>query len=254
MRPRSISVKFAWRRERDALWRKRFAFVKTEFFVNEQYPREIARRRRELYPILKLIKGIDKYAKICSIAGDRLIVDGVGYTIENLHNLPTDIDISPLYTQSESGVTYFFRKWSPLSNHHPASFTLGDSTYNCSEQYYFARMATLCGDGNALATIMNTDDPVEMKSAAHRIRRESKQWKTAKLSTMKEGVLAKFGQNAKLREYLLATGDDKLAECNPGDKYWSIGKSITAADRGDQLSWEKNHLGIILEDVRSQLI
>jgi hypothetical protein len=253
-RPRSIAVKFAWQRERDELWRKRFAFQKTEFFVNEQFPREIARRRRELYPILKLIKSIDKYAKISTIAGDRLIVDGVGYTSETLHNLPGDIDISRLYTQSANGVTYFFRKRSPLSNHHPANFHIGEHNYNCSEQYYFARMATLCGDGNALATIMNTDDPVQMKGAAYKIRKESKQWKSAKLSTMKEGVLAKFGQNPKLRDYLLATGTNRLAECNPGDKYWSIGKSINAKDRGDQLSWDQNHLGIILEEVRSQLI
>ena len=78
-------------RDRDAIWGDRFKYKAPKLYWNQLYPREIELKRQELYPILKLIKGNDKYRKISSISGDKLIVDGRAYTSDTLHNLPDDI-------------------------------------------------------------------------------------------------------------------------------------------------------------------
>ena len=124
-RPRSVLLKFAQMRERENVWGDRLKYKNTNVYLNEQFPREIENRRRELYPILRIIKKMDKYKKGSYLIGDRLMVNGRGYTSETLNTLPEDIDIQPLYTKLENGITFFFRWRSPLSNHHPAQFTLG---------------------------------------------------------------------------------------------------------------------------------
>lgn len=69
-------------------------------------------------------------------------------------------------------------------------------------------------------------------------------WEEVKDRIMFDIVLAKFSQNADLKEKLLLTGNARLYEENPwGDTYWG-----TVNGKG------KNRLGQILEDVREMLI
>ena len=258
-RPRGILTKFSWQRDRDYIWDNRRKFKKDEenahpnIWVNEHYPREIQLKRNELQPVLSLLKKSDKYRKISSLVGDRLIVDGEGYTCDDFDRLPDDIDVQSLYTQTEGGVTYFFRKRSPLSNHHPAPFDIGGVVYSCSEQYYYAEMAKACGATKVLGDVMSTPDPAAQKDAAKKIRKKSVTWKEKEYQTMKEAVRQKVLQNTHVKEFLLATGDTTLAECNPGDAKWGIAKRINDPTRADQDSWGLNQLGVILAEIRSEI-
>jgi ribA/ribD-fused uncharacterized protein len=66
--------------------------------------------------------------------------------------------------------------------------------------------------------------------------------------------LAKFGQNAELRSYLLETGDKVLVEASPVDRVWGIG--LAADDpRAEQPSeWTGlNLLGFALMRARATL-
>jgi hypothetical protein len=60
---------------------------------------------------------------------------------------------------------------------------------------------------------------------------------------MQTAVLAKFTQNAGLKELLLSTGDAKLVEHTENDSYWG--------DGGDGKG--RNMLGQVLMYVREQL-
>ena len=67
-------------------------------------------------------------------------------------------------------------------------------------------------------------------------------WEEVKVCVMRQAVLMKFQAHAKLRELLLATGDEEIVE-SPGDPFWGSG----ADGRG------ANMLGRILMDVRGVL-
>ncbi len=60
---------------------------------------------------------------------------------------------------------------------------------------------------------------------------------------MGRGVLRKFETHAEIREVLLSTGDEEIAENSPSDYYWGCGKDGSG----------KNRLGVILMEVREIL-
>ena len=67
-------------------------------------------------------------------------------------------------------------------------------------------------------------------------------------------MLAKFSQNAELRENLINTGDAFIAECAVKDKIWGIGLFMKDENRYNQNMWkQQNLLGYALMMVRKQL-
>ena len=252
-RPRGILIKFSWLRDRDFIWENRRKFKDSGFFINEHFPREIQLRRNELRPILGLLKKSDKYRQKSSLVGDRLIINGEVFTVDNLEKFPDDIDITPIHTKTEDGVTYFFRKRSPLSNHHPAPFTLANKTYSCSEQYYYLEMARLCSDEKARKNIMANPDPAFQKNEAKKIRKKTKAWIEKETETMTEAVRAKVLQNQHVRDFLIQTDQTTIAECNARDSKWGIGKSLTDDTRSIRDEWGSNKLGEILMLIRLEV-
>ena len=68
-------------------------------------------------------------------------------------------------------------------------------------------------------------------------------WEQVKDGIMQRGVLKKFETHAKIREILLATGDELIIENAPKDYYWGCGYDGSG----------KNKLGQILMAVREIL-
>ncbi len=68
-------------------------------------------------------------------------------------------------------------------------------------------------------------------------------WEQVKDDIMQRGVLKKFTTHAKIREILLATGDELIVENAPKDYYWGCGADGSG----------KNQLGQILMAVREIL-
>ena len=69
-----------------------------------------------------------------------------------------------------------------------------------------------------------------------------------------EGLVAKFSQNEDLKEKLLGTGNDILAECAVKDRIWGIGLSMSDPDRRDMSKWKGQNLqGYALMMVRAKL-
>ncbi len=68
------------------------------------------------------------------------------------------------------------------------------------------------------------------------------------------GNLAKFGQHADLREFLLTTGDRVLVEASPFDRIWGIGMGPNNPAALRPSAWRgQNLLGFALMEVRERL-
>ena len=60
--------------------------------VSENFSTDTEYKRNQLYMIYKKAKSIDKYKQKVYLAGDVLIVEGVRYTVDDLHNLPGELN------------------------------------------------------------------------------------------------------------------------------------------------------------------
>ena len=68
-------------------------------------------------------------------------------------------------------------------------------------------------------------------------------WSAVKDDVMRRAVLKKFETHSDIRAALLATGDRKLVEASPFDRYWGCGRNGTGL----------NKLGRILMEIRERL-
>ncbi|MBP3379754.1 MAG: NADAR family protein [Ruminococcus sp.] len=128
---------------------------------------------------------------------------------------------------------YFF-----LSNFYEAPITYEGLTYQNNEAAFQAQK---CADPKEREAFTRMN-PSEAKRAGRRVQLR-KDWEDIKISVMADIVMAKFSQNRKLAEKLLATGDACLEEGNDwGDRIWG-----TVNGQG------ANCLGRILMDTRENL-
>ena len=87
---RPISVTFQrWEDKEQLLMNKRN--LPPGIYVNEEYPIQIKKARDRLRPVFWMIKSKPKYKDKCKLQGDKLVVDGVKYTVDTLGNLPLEL-------------------------------------------------------------------------------------------------------------------------------------------------------------------
>jgi len=137
----------------------------------------------------------------------------------------------------------------------PSPFKIDGVTYVTAEQYMMAKKALLFGDYDALKGIMETNDPSEQKAIGRTIKGFNKErWEAVCLNIVIDGNYAKFKQNPKMLEELLATGSKEIVEASPNDKIWGIGLHETDPKAWDKETWEgSNWLGIAIMEARSRL-
>lgn len=139
-----------------------------------------------------------------------------------------------------------------LSNFYIAPFTIDGITFICNEQWMMYNKAMLFGDKETANKIMKSTDQVEIKHLGREVKNfDPNIWEQHKVDIVYKGAFAKFSQNEKLRDYLLATGDSILAEGSPMDRVWGIGLRHSTNPH----EWRgTNLLGFILMEVRENLI
>ncbi|WP_372446820.1 NADAR family protein [Microbispora oryzae] len=142
-----------------------------------------------------------------------------------------------------------------LSQWWPVAFTEDGHTFASAEHYMMAHKAWLFGDARTAEQILAADHPGEAKKLGRAVRDFDEQaWNARRFDIVVRGNIAKFGQNAELRRYLLATGKRVLVEASPYDRIWGIG--LTAGDEraATPATWQGlNLLGFALMAARDAL-
>lgn len=142
-----------------------------------------------------------------------------------------------------------------LSNWYPSIFVLNGVTFSSMEQYMMYRKAVCFGDDKVAAQILATEDVAEIKALGRLVSGyDENLWNGIRQVVVYEGLLAKFSQNADLREQLKGTESAILAECAVKDRIWGIGLSMHDPNRLDRTKWQgQNLLGYALMMVRERL-
>jgi ribA/ribD-fused uncharacterized protein len=134
-------------------------------------------------------------------------------------------------------------------------FDTDGTTYNCCEQFMMAEKARFFGDHETLALILDRTNPRAQKTLGRMVRGfDQERWNKVRRGIVYRGNLAKFEQNAQLRDLLLATGEKTIVEASPTDRIWGIGLSADDQRAHDAAQWRgTNWLGIALMQVREML-
>src|SRR4051794_6956827 len=126
-----------------------------------------------------------------------------------------------------------------FSNFAPFPVELDGQSWPTSEHYYQAQKFA---DPELQAKIRNAAKPIIAKSIADAHRNKVRpDWDVVKDAVMERVVRRKFALHMELRELLLATGDEEIAEAAPHDTYWGVGRDGTGL----------NKLGRIIERIRA---
>jgi len=153
--------------------------------------------------------------------------------------------------------TYVFFWGGPFSQWYRSTFKDNETgiEFNCAEQYMMAHKASMFGDTESLKKIMAAKNPREQKALGRRVKNfDHNIWDEDGFGIVVDANLAKFSQNAKLKEMLLATGDKVLVEASPYDKIWGIGLHWNDDRVLDESKWQgDNLLGQALMMVRNTL-
>jgi len=132
-------------------------------------------------------------------------------------------------------------KYGEFSNFAAYPIQLSGKTWPTSEHYFQAMK--FVGEPDEEEIRLVASPMIAARLGRDRNRPLRRDWEVVKDNLMREAVLAKFTQHAKLRELLLGTGDAKIIEHTTNDNYWGDG-----GDGGG-----KNMLGKILMEVREKL-
>jgi len=124
--------------------------------------------------------------------------------------------------------------------------------YICNEQYMMAHKAKLMGDIRSYKKIMRETKPMEIKKLGRRVQFWNQdKWNQFKYDIVLDATRYKVQQHPRLRQMLLETGVQDIAEAAPRDRIWGIGLSIKDAKAGEP--WRgKNLLGQAWMQVRSE--
>ena len=250
-RPRPIIVAFNWNAERDMVWQLRGELKSRGISLEEDQPTEIQSRRARLLPIYKKALSMSEHKKRTFLNGDQLTISGQHFTVDNLHQLPQELDPRYIATQTQDDVTIFFSQNSPLSNHHPSPMVVENKSYLCNEQFYFAKKCDKLGDDAALHRVLSTKDPkVMLREGRKATNFTGFVWEDVEMNIMEQGAKAKFNQNRALRDFLMETENNWIGESAPNNKKWGTGFYMGAPDAYNHNFWAENALGQILMKIR----
>ena len=254
-RPRPILMKCNNYKVKMSILDKKGTLKERNINISDDYPREILDRRQLIVPIFF------KALEVCShlkpkLRDDSIILGGKEYTVDNI--LSTGVqELCPerIFTPSHNGITAFFTKHSPLSNHFPVQFQCDGQLFHSSEQHFMYQKAVFFKDGESARQILETNSPVEARNIGKKIANyDGKVWNNAAEDCMFKAMYSKFSQDQYCAKFLRQTKGTQLAEANPGDTHWGTGTSLRNKDSFNPDKWRgKNIAGMVLSRVRQTL-
>lgn len=142
-----------------------------------------------------------------------------------------------------------------LSQWWPAAFTVDDLAFPTAEHYMMHRKALLFDDGEVAVRVLDAPSPAAAKALGRQVRGfDEATWRAHRYDVVVAASIAKFGQHAELREYLLGTRRRILVEASPLDRIWGIGLAADDERAARPTRWRGlNLLGFALMKARTVL-
>ena len=253
---RPICVEFQHRLDVEYFYANR-RWTRRGIFIDKAYTQEVEHKRRLLRPILKAARRLPEYQGLCRLECDELVLKGKHYSFDRLDRLPSNLNVFNLSSKEDNHTVGFFGELSPLSNFHPANFTVNGVHYTSSEQFIQHTKALLFNDYATAKKIINATNAMECKELSREILNfEKTTWEENAKSKCKPGIFQKFYQNSCLRDVLIhCTGDKQIIE-SAKDKFWGTGIPLQDDDCLNPRKWLSRGPGImgeILTEIREEL-
>ena len=138
---------------------------------------------------------------------------------------------------------YFYDQWYDVLNNFSANAVEIDGIlYPTSEHAY---QATKCTDPKGKEEIRSARSPLLAKEVSNEKYKDAKDpnWKINKLAVMESILRAKLDQHQEVRDALIKSGNEEIAEDSPVDRFWGRGKDGNG----------ENQLGKLWMKLRSEL-
>ena len=162
-------------------------------YVNEEFPLHIKRARDKLHPVLKHIKTNAKYKDKSRIQGDKPVVDGMKYTMDNIGELVAEIAAYKAAERTNNKHLIFHGEISPYSNFHPGRFILDGLEFATAEHYIQYQKSLFFGDSVMANQILKSATALDAKKLSYKIENFDKhQWILEGYSICERGVRAKI--------------------------------------------------------------
>jgi ribA/ribD-fused uncharacterized protein len=248
---RPIVCKFHHLKDKLLVLQHRQTLSRFSIKISDDHSQQVDMARKQLLPFFHAALQHNMQPKLI---GDKLILKEGQYGVNDINKLPKDILPENVYTITKYGMTGFFTKHSPLSNHHPSKFSVNDISYNCMEQYIMMNKAKLFKDMEKYTQLVQENDPKIQKQLGRKIENfQIKEWLKEVDNIVYNGLMAKFSQNANLKAFLMQTGDSHIFEAST-DKIWGVGLNLWDKNLFDISKHAgKNKLGNLLMKVRDNL-
>ena len=120
-KPQPISVKFNRKEDKHNLMTNTRNLSKG-IYVNEEFSIHIKKSHDTLHPMLRMAKSLPEYRDKCKLQNDWLVVDGITYTVKDLHRLPPDLAAYKAVQKTDSENIEFHGELSPWANFHKSPF------------------------------------------------------------------------------------------------------------------------------------
>ena len=181
-----------------------------------------------------MVKSNPKYKDKCRLQGNKLIIDEVKYTMENLGDLPVEF-VAYQVAEKSNDTTLVL---SPYSNFHSSPFTTDGICFPSAEHYIQYHKALLFSNSVTANNILKSGTPLEVKKLSYNISDFNRsKWINEGYDICSRGIREKFIQNQPLFEMLKGTGSKTLAEASK-DKLWGTGIPLHDRDVLITSKWE----------------
>ena len=249
-RPRPISLELVHRQ--DVLYllenKKR---LNRGIYLDKEYTQDVERKRKILRPILQAARNKPKYKTKSRMEDDKVVIKGKHYGLDNLDELPTDLETFKITSKENQDVIGFFGELNPLSNFHPAKFTIDDKTYHCSEQFIQESKALFFNDQENADRIMDTTTAIECKNLGYNITNfDQDSWSSSAKEICAKGINEKFLQNPELLDILLTRTGTKTIIESAKDDVWGTGVALHNPNCLQRNKWvSQGIMGEILQEL-----
>ena len=252
-RPRPVLVHFKTKAVRDNIFYGRFKLRgKDEWkytYVNNDVNESTRKKREDLRAVALLcqVKNITH-----RLHSDSIVINGRKFTKHQIDQLPEGLRIEDAKTLSTGKGILLQSHHSFLSSFYEAPFIYNKIIHRTPEHAYNYVRAEMGNRPDIAQLIRQASTAIEAKRLG-RLVPETKEFRDFKKQLMEILHYEKFAKNPELQLKLVKTGDAKLLEAT-ADDYFGIGKYLNARLLKD-LTWTgTNHLGEILEKIRTGFV